>query len=201
MNLVLSLSSLGYGDWSPPGPHLELVNAVANCASPGPCDSGPTWTSPGSGGSGSHMGLSWTWFLWSPSGLTFNNMTMIHIWASPGPGDTRPYLVIWSPLGLHLVLVNLVLSWSSHGSGDWSPPGPHLDLVNPVASCGSPGPCDCGPTWASPGRGDWFPQGTHLDLVNLLLTWASWELVTQFHIGASSGPRDSRPPLGLTLTW
>ena len=27
------------------------------------------------------------------------------------------------------------------------------------------------------------------------------DLVTQFHIGASPGPSDSRPPLGLTLTW
>ena len=59
---------------------------------------------------------------------------------------------------------------------------------------------DSGPTWASPGRGDWFPQVHHLDLVTQVLIWASWDLVSQFHIGASPGPSDSRPPLGLTLT-
>ena len=64
----------------------------------------------------------------------------------------------------------------------------------------SPGPGDCGPTWASPERGDWFPQGPHLDLVTQVLIWASWDRVSQFHIGTSPGPSDSRPPLGLTLT-
>ena len=73
----------------------------------------PTWTSPGFGGLGSHMGLSWTWFLWSPSGLTFNNMTMIHIWASPGPGDTRPYII-----GHNWDLVSLFYTWASPGPGD-----------------------------------------------------------------------------------
>ena len=38
------------------------------------------------------MGPSWTWFLWSPSGLTWNTMTLIHIWASPGPVASGPYL-------------------------------------------------------------------------------------------------------------
>ena len=104
------------------------------------------------------MGLSWTWFLWSPSGLTWNKMTLIHIWASPGPGDSGPPL-------------DLTLTWLL-----WS----HLD---------------------SPGRGDWFPQGTLLDLVTLVLTWASLDLVSQFHIGASPGSSDSHLPLGLTLTW
>ena len=170
MNLVRSVSSLGSGDWSPPGPHLDLVNPVATCASPGPCDSGPTWTSPGSGGSGSHMGLSWTWFLWSPSGINWNKMTLIHIWASAGPVYSGPYLGI---IGTWILLY----TWAS------------------------PGPVDCGPTWASPGRSDWFPQGPHLDLVTQVLIWASWDLVSQFHIGASPGPSDSRPALGLSLTW
>ena len=92
--LVLSWSAPGSGDWSPPGLHLDLVNPVATCTSPGPCDCGPTWTSPGPGGSGSHMGLSWTWFLWSQSGLTWNTMTVIHFWSFPGPVDTGPYLGI-----------------------------------------------------------------------------------------------------------
>ena len=56
-------------------------------------------------------------------------------------------------------------------------PWPHLDLVTVV------------------------PPGPHLDLVTQVLIWASWGLVSQVHIGVSPGPSDSRPPLGLTLTW
>ena len=69
------------------------------------------------------MGLSWTWFLLSPSGLTWNTMTVIHICASPGPVDSGPYLEITGSwilsyiLGPHLDLVTVV------------PPGPHLDEV------------------------------------------------------------------------
>ena len=113
------------------------------------------------------MGLSWTWFLWSPSGLTSITMTLIHIWASPGPVDSGPYLGI---------IGTWILSYIT-----W--------------------PGECGPTWVSPGRGDWFPQGPHLDLVTKVLIWASWDLVSQFHIGVSPGPSDSRPPLDLTLMW
>ena len=79
--------------------------------------------------------------------------------------------------------------------------GVNLDLVTVVPTWASPGPGECGPTWASPGRGDWFPQGPHLDLVTQPLIWASWDLVSQFHIGASPGPSDSRSPVGLTLKW
>ena len=111
VNLVLSWSAPGSGDWSPPVAQLDMVNPVAICASPGPCESGPTWTSPGSGGSGSHMGLYWTWFLWSPSGLPWNKMTLIHIWASPGP--------VYSVLTLALLGPGYTLYI----------PGPHLDLV------------------------------------------------------------------------
>ena len=71
------------------------------------------------GGSGYHMGLSWTWFLWSPSGITWNKMTVIHISASPGPVDSGPYLAIigtwiltYIP-GPHLDLVTQVLIWES----------------------------------------------------------------------------------------
>ena len=80
------------------------------------------------------MGLSLTWFLWSPSGLTWNTMTLIHIWAFPGPVDSGPYLGI---------IGTWILSYI---------PGPHLDLVTQV------------------------------------LIWASWDQVSQFHIGASPGP-------------
>ena len=158
VNLVLRWSEPGSGDWSPPGPLLDLVKSVATCASPGPCDCGPTWNSPGSGGSGYHRGVFWTWFLWSPSGLTWNTMTVIHIWAFPGPVDSGPKLGIIS---------NWILSYI---------PSPHLDLVTVV------------------------PPGPHLDLVTQVLIWASWDLGSQVHIGASPGPSDSRPPLGLTLT-
>ena len=91
-----------------------MVNLVATCVSPGPCDCGRTWNSPGSGGSGYHMGLSWTWFLWSPSGLTWNTMTLIHIWASPAAVDYGPYMGIIGTLTLSYI------------------PGPHLDLVTLV---------------------------------------------------------------------
>ena len=69
------------------------------------------------------MGLSWTWVLLSPSGLTWNTMTLIHIWASPGPVVSGPYLGIigtwilsYIPVS-HLDVVTVV------------PHGPHLDDV------------------------------------------------------------------------
>ena len=69
------------------------------------------------------MWLSWTWFLWSPSGLTWNTMTLNHIWGSPVLVDSGPYLGIIGTWILsyipvpHLDLVTVVL------------PGPHLDEV------------------------------------------------------------------------
>ena len=69
------------------------------------------------------MGLPWTWFLWSPSGLTWNKTTLIHIWASPGPGDSGPYLGIigtWLLSSIPGPPVDLVIV---------DPPGPHLDEV------------------------------------------------------------------------
>ena len=69
------------------------------------------------------MGLSWTWFLWSLSGLTWNTMILNHIWASPGPVDSAPYLgnigtwILSYIPGPHLELVTVV------------PHGPHLEEV------------------------------------------------------------------------
>ena len=69
------------------------------------------------------MGLSCTWFLWAPTDLTWNTMTLNNIWASPGPVDSGPYLgiigtwIISYIPGPHLDLVTVV------------PPGPHLDEV------------------------------------------------------------------------
>ena len=68
------------------------------------------------------MGLSWTWILWSPSGLTWNQMTMIYIWASPGPGDSGPYLGI---IGFWYWLLVFYTS-ASPGPGDSGHP---LDLT------------------------------------------------------------------------
>ena len=168
MNLVLSWSAPGSGDWSPPEPQLHIVNPVATCPSPGHCDCGPTWTSPGSGVSGSHMGLSWTWFLWSPSGLTWNTMTLIHIWASPGPVDSGPYLgIIGTSIlsyipGPHLDLVNLFPIWASPSPGDFVP---HLDLIAVDSFLASPGTGDSDPICASPRPGD---SGPHLGIIG---TW------------------------------
>ena len=94
--------------------------------------------------------------------------------------------------------MTLIHIWISHGTDDAGPylgitgtwilsyiPGPHLDLVTVVP----PGPHLDEVT------------GYHRDLVTQVLIWASWDLVFQFHIGASPGPSDSRPALGLTLTW
>ena len=94
-------------------------------------------------------------------------------------------LVILFPIWACMALVTLVHTQASLGPG------------YSLYSWASPGPVDCGPTWASPGRGDWFPQGPHLDVVTQVLIWASWDLVSQFHIGASPGPSDSVPHLGL----
>ena len=67
--------------------------------------------------------------------------------------------------------------------------------------CASLGPVDSGPYLGI--IGTWilsYIPGRHLDLVTQVLKWASWDLLSQFQIGASPGPSDSRPPLGLTLT-
>ena len=73
-------------------------------------------------------------------------MTLIHIWASPGPVDSGPYLGIIGTWILsyitwpHLDLVSVV------------PPGPHLAEV--TCSPGtSPGPGDSGPHMGIMGPG------------------------------------------------
>ena len=74
--------------------------------------------------------------------------------------------------------MTLIHIWASHGPVD---SGPYLEII-----------------------GSWILSyiiGPHLDLVTQVVIWASWDLVSQFHIGDSPGPSDSRPPLGLTLTW
>ena len=75
-------------------------------------------------------------------------MTLIHIWASPGPVDSSPYLGIigtwilsYVP-GPHVDLVTVV------------PPGPHLDEVTGT----SPGPGDSGPHMGIMGPGFSVPH-------------------------------------------
>ena len=80
-------------------------------------------------------------------------MTLIHIWASPGPDDAGPYLGI---------------------TGTWIHsyiPGPHLDLVTVVP----PGPHLDDLTGSQ--------EGPHLDLLTQVLIWASWALISVPHRG------------------
>ena len=93
--------------------------------------------------------------------------------------------------------MTLIHIWASPGTNDAGPylgitgtwilsyiPGPHLDLVTVVP----PGPHLDEVT------------GYHRDLVTQVLIWASWDLVFQFHIGASRVPGISGPNQGLIWT-
>ena len=78
-------------------------------------------------------------------------MTLIHIWASPGPDDAGPYLGITGTWilsyipGPHLDLVTVV------------PPGPHLDEVTD-SNRELPGPGDSGPHMGIVGPGFSVPH-------------------------------------------
>ena len=67
----------------PPGIHLDPVTLV------------PTWTSPGSGDCGPHLGFTWIWGLRSPSGPHLALLTMVLTWVN------------WDP-------VTLFHNWTSH---------------------------------------------------------------------------------------
>ena len=83
--LVLSQA---LGLWSPPGPHLDLVNLVPICASPSPGDFFP------------HLDLiAVDSFLASPEQVTMilsechpDLVTLVLTWASLVPGDSDPHL-------------------------------------------------------------------------------------------------------------
>ena len=116
-------------------------------------------------------------------------VTQVPTWASLGPGESGPYLVlsrnwyVWSPPGNHLDLVNLVPIWASPSPGDFVP---HRDLIAVDSFLASPGTGESDAMWASPGSGDsglhlwtimtWIlcstPE-THLDMMTLDLLWAS----------------------------
>ena len=116
-------------------------------------------------------------------------VTQVPTWASLGPGESGPYLVLsqtrglWSPPGPHLDLVNLVPIWASPSPGDFVP---HLDLIAVDSFLASPGTGDSDPNWASPRSGDsgphlwtimtWILCSTpepHLDMMTLDPLWAS----------------------------
>ena len=93
------------------------------------------------------------------------------MWASLGPGESGPYLVltrnwyVWSPPGYHLDLVNLIPIWASTSPRDFVP---HLDLIAVDSFLASPGTGDSDPNWASPRSGD---SGPHLWII---MTWILW---------------------------
>ena len=90
------------------------------------------------------------------------------MWASLGPGESDPYLVLsktrglWSPTGPHLDLVNPVIIWDSPSPGDFVP---HLDLIAVDSFLASPGTGDSDPICALPRPGD---SGPHLGVIG---TW------------------------------
>ena len=100
MTLVTPWASLGRGEsgpylvlsqtrglWSPPGPHLDLVNLVPIWASPSPGDFVPTRTS-----------LLWT--------ISWPHLELVTLILSA----RHPDLVIWSSPGHHCYLVTLFLT-------------------------------------------------------------------------------------------
>ena len=110
------------------------------------------------------------------------------MWASLGPGESGPYLVLtqtWYSshhIGLS-DLVNLVPIWASPSPGDFVP---HLDLIAVDSFLASPGTGDSDRNWASPRSGDSGPHlwsimtwrlcstpEPHLDMMTLEPLWAS----------------------------
>ena len=82
MTLVLNWVSLGPSEFVPSGPHLDLVTLVPTWASSGHGSSAwpavwphldlvsgfVTWASLMPSDTGPHVGLTWTWYLWSLTG-------------------------------------------------------------------------------------------------------------------------------------
>ena len=112
-DLILSQTR---GLWSPPGPHLYLVNLVyiwaslspgdfvphldliavdPSFTSPGTGDSDRNWASPRSGDSGSHLRTIMIWILSSTPEPHLDMKTLVPIWMSPRPSEYG------TPLGLN----------------------------------------------------------------------------------------------------
>ena len=102
---------------------------------------------------GLQVGLTWTWGVGLPPGPHPYLVTQVPMWASRGPVESCPYLVltrnwqVWSPPGSHLDLVNLVPIWASPSPGEFVA---HLVLIAVDSFLGSPGTGDSDPNWASP---------------------------------------------------
>ena len=94
------------GLWSPPGPHLDLVNLVPIWASPSPGEFVPLvdliavdsfLASRGTGDSGPYLHVTRTRGFWYPSGLQLDLVTLVLNWASPGPREYAPHLrLLWT---------------------------------------------------------------------------------------------------------
>ena len=158
--------------------------------------------SPACGNSHLYLGIIGIWFLCmacrlaSPGpGECFATwphqylVTQVPKWASFGPVESGPYLVVtrnWSvcsPSGNNLDLVNLFPICASPIPGDFFP---HLDLFAVDSFLASPGTGDSEPICASPRSGDSGPHlwtimiwilcstpETHLDMMTLDPLWTS----------------------------
>ena len=89
------------------------------------------------------LGLSWIEWLWFPHGAQLILVTVVSFYASPGPGDSDPHMV------LCMGLVTLVLTQASLGPGYsiphlgltltrdlWSHSGPQTKMVTLVPPLG-----------------------------------------------------------------
>ena len=109
LTLVLNWASAGPSEYASSGPHLDLVTLV------------PTWTSSGHSSTawpagwthldletlgstwalwgmvplhGLQVGLTWNWGVGLPPGPHPGMVTQVPTWASFGPGESGPYLVL-----------------------------------------------------------------------------------------------------------
>lgn len=119
--MVLNWASHGPSENAPTGPHLDLVILA------------PPWATSGHGSTAwpagwPHLDLVSGVATWASPIMVTEKPT----WASLGPGESGPYLVLtrnwylWSPPGNHMGPVKLVPIWASPSPGDFVP---HLDLI------------------------------------------------------------------------
>ena len=124
------------------------------------------------------LGLSWIEWLWFPQGAHLILLTVILVYATPGPGDSVPLLGLHgsSDSGLHPGIIGTWILYSTpgpHFDHDlWSHSGPQTKLVTLVP------PLGLTLTWLF-----WSPFGLHLGLVNLVLSWSHLDLVNGLHLG------------------
>ena len=85
--------------------------------------------------------------MWYPSRRQLDLVTLVLIWASPGPSE-------YSPTCASLDLVTLILPGHHWDMGTVLPTGTDLILVTLVLTLASSVSGDSGSTWASPVPGD-----------------------------------------------